>query len=180
MSAAKILVHVCCAPCFAAPCQDLGDKEMDVTVWWFNPNIHPFTEYQKRLQTLLDFTAEMQLPLILRDEYRLEEFLATVAHDPESRCEYCYRSRLEELVRTAKEHDFDSFSTSLLYSRYQKHDLIVSICQELSGRYGVPFYYDDWRRFWQRGIEISKAAQMYRQQYCGCIYSEKDRYLGKK
>ncbi|MBM4403520.1 MAG: epoxyqueuosine reductase QueH [Candidatus Cloacimonetes bacterium] len=180
MNAAKILVHTCCAPCFAAPYSGLADHGMDVTAWWFNPNIHPFTEYQKRLQALLDFTADMHLPLILRDEYRLDEFLMNVAPDPASRCEYCYRCRLEELVRAAKEQGFDCFSTTLLYSKYQLHNLIVSICRELSERYEVVFYYDDWRRFWQRGIELSKAAGMYRQQYCGCIYSEKDRYLGKK
>ncbi len=180
MNAAKTLVHVCCAPCFAAPYQDLRDKGMDVTAWWFNPNIHPYTEYQKRLQSLLDFAAEKHLPLILSNEYELETFLRHIAPDPGSRCEYCYRLRLEELVRTAREQGFDYFSTTLLYSKNQNHDRIVAISCELSERYGIAFYNDDWRRLWQRGIDLSKAAGMYRQQYCGCIYSEKDRYLVKK
>jgi len=180
MFAAKILVHICCAPCFVAPYQDLVAKGMEVTGWWFNPNIHPFTEYRKRLQSLQDFATVQSMPLIMRDEYNLDEFLMNVATDPEARCEYCYRSRLEALVKTAQDNGFDYFSTTLLYSKYQRHELIVAICKELSKRHNVPFYYDDWRQFWQRGIEISKAAGMYRQQYCGCIFSERDRYLGKK
>ena len=180
MFAARILVHTCCAPCFVAPYQDLVAKGMDVTGWWFNPNIHPFTEYQKRLQSLRDFATEQGMPLILRVEYRLDEFMMKVAADPTERCEYCYRSRLEGLVKTALSEGFNYFSTTLLYSKYQRHELIVCICRELSEQYGVPFYYDDWRRFWQSGIELSKAAGMYRQKYCGCIYSERDRYLGKQ
>ena len=114
--------------------------------------------------------------MIYRDEYLLEEFLRNVAPSPEKRCQYCYTVRLEAAAREAKKEPFDAFSTTLLYSIYQKHDLIKEIGERVAGEVGIPFYYEDFRPGWRKGVEVSKALGLYRQQYCGCIYSEKERF----
>jgi len=149
---------------------------MQISAFWFNPNIHPLLEYQKRRNTLRDFAVKENIPLIEKDLYGLEPFLqATLKNIPE-RCGYCYETRLEATAKTAAERGFDAFTTTLLYSKYQKHELIVDMALQMSARYGVEFYYQDWRSLWQQGIKLSKEAGMYRQPYCGCIFSEEERY----
>jgi predicted adenine nucleotide alpha hydrolase (AANH) superfamily ATPase len=172
----KILLHICCAPCSIYPLRELRANGAEVTGYFFNHNIHPYQEYRKRLDAVLQFSEQSSLPLICQDEYRLEEFLSAVASEPDSRCRYCYASRLEKAAQTAAEQGFPAFTSSLLYSRYQNHDTIRAIGEELANRYGVSFHYDDYRRGWQEGIRESKEMGLYRQQYCGCIYSEKERY----
>ena len=120
---------------------------------------------------------KLEMPLIIRDDYDVEGFLQHVAADSDNRCSYCYASRLRATAHTAAEGDFDAFTASLLYSRYQKHDEIKALGDEISKEFGVPFYYLDFRSGWQEGIRSSKELGLYRQQYCGCIYSEKERYL---
>jgi predicted adenine nucleotide alpha hydrolase (AANH) superfamily ATPase len=175
----KILVHICCAPCAVYPVSGLRFTGIDVTGFFFNHNIHPYLEYRKRLDTVLEYAQKESLEIIVLNEYRLEEFLAAIAERPDDRCRYCYSSRLEKVASAAAEGGFDAFTSSLLYSRYQRHDEIRSLAEEAGKRYGVPFYYDDYRRGWQEGIRMSKEMGMYRQQYCGCIYSEKERYAPK-
>jgi len=179
MSAPKLLMHTCCAPCLIAPYNKLKETGMQITGFWFNLNIHPYTEYRKRLETLQDFAAKENMPLIVRDQYGIDEFITGIDGNIDGRCEFCYRHRLDAVAKTAAEEGFEAFSSTLLYSRYQKHVLIKDIAHEMAQRYGVDFYYEDFRSLWQKGIELSKAAGMYRQQYCGCIFSERDRYLGK-
>ncbi|RLC50246.1 MAG: hypothetical protein DRI23_07485 [Candidatus Cloacimonadota bacterium] len=176
----KLLVHVCCAPCFAAPSQHLKEKGFDLHAFWFNPNIHPYQEYKKRLQTAQQFCEDENIPLILKDDYNLDDFLRKAAFRENDRCRMCYYDRLKYTAIIAKKGNFDFFTTTLLYSKFQKHDLIREIGESLAKEYGVEFYYEDFRRFWKEGIKLSKEREMYRQQYCGCIYSERDRYLGAK
>ena len=147
--------------------------------YFFNPNIHPYQEYRRRMDTLRLYSEKRGLQVRYRDDYRLEEFLRNVAPQPEDRCRYCYRVRLEATAREAKANRFDGFSTTLLYSVYQKHQLIKETGEEISREAGILFYYEDFRPGWRKGIEISKAMELYRQQYCGCIYSEKERYLAQ-
>jgi predicted adenine nucleotide alpha hydrolase (AANH) superfamily ATPase len=173
----KILLHICCAPCSVYPVQELRRGGMSVTGFFYNHNIHPFQEYRMRLETVRKYAELAGLEVIFRDEYRLEEFLANVASDPEKRCLYCYSSRLEIAAATAVNLGFEAFSTTLLYSRYQKHDLIREIGENIAGKYGIRFHYDDFRRGWREGITLSRKMELYRQKYCGCIYSEKERYL---
>ncbi|MBT0654766.1 epoxyqueuosine reductase QueH [Geomobilimonas luticola] len=175
----KILLHICCAPCAIYPLKELRSQGMEVTGFFFNHNIHPYQEYRRRLDTVRDYAAKVDLDMIYRDEYRLEEFLDAVAANPDQRCLYCYASRLEATARAAAENGFPGFTSSLLYSRYQKHDTIRELGASIGGRYGVRFHYDDYRQGWQEGIRISKEVGLYRQQYCGCIYSEKERYAPK-
>ncbi len=172
----KILFHICCAPCAIYPVKEMRSSGMTVTGYFFNHNIHPFLEYRKRLETVQDYAAKIDLDVIYRDEYRLEDFLEAVADSPNERCLYCYSSRLEAAAVAAANGGFDAYSSSLLYSRFQKHELIRELGEQISARYGIPFHYSDYRLGWKEGIDISKKMGLYRQQYCGCIYSEKDRY----
>lgn len=150
---------------------------MQVSVLWHNPNIHPVAEYRLRLQALKDFAEREGFPLIVKDVYGLRDFVRAVAGDLDSRCEHCYRVRLETAAKTAAEEGFEAFSTTLLYSRYQKHELIREIARQMADKYGTSFYYRDWRELWDEGKRLSLEAGMYRQKYCGCVFSEEERYL---
>ena len=176
----RVLLHICCANCAIYPLERMKEKGDDVTGYFFNPNIHPYQEYQKRLEALKQYSERFGLKVIYRDEYLLEEFLRSVSHRVKERCQYCYSVRLEATAREAKENAFDAFSTTLLQSTHQNHDLIRETGEHLAREIGIPFYYDDFRQGWRRGLEVSKAVGLYRQQYCGCIYSEKERFTNQK
>lgn len=149
---------------------------MDVTGYFYNPNIHPLTEFRKRLLTLENYAKITLLPLEIDKEYDLENFLKGALELGRDRCLFCYRIRLNRVFQKAVEDRADAVTTTLLYSKYQRHDVIREICQELSDSYKVRFLYRDFREGWKEGIEESKKIHMYRQQYCGCIFSERDRY----
>jgi predicted adenine nucleotide alpha hydrolase (AANH) superfamily ATPase len=149
---------------------------MDVHGFFYNPNIHPYQEYQRRLLTLQEYAPTVSLPLQVNERYDMEEFLRLVVFREAERCRFCYGIRLQAAAIAAKQGKFDAFTATLLYSRYQKHDLIREIGEQIGQEVGVPFYYDDFRPGWQEGISGSKRLGLYRQQYCGCIYSEKERF----
>jgi predicted adenine nucleotide alpha hydrolase (AANH) superfamily ATPase len=175
----KILIHTCCANCLIYPYEVLKKNGFGVHSYFYN-HIHPFTEFKKRLDSLIVYSKMNNINLIVREEYDLIKFIQTVVYREENRCECCYYSRLEATAKLAAKSNFDSFTTTLLYSKHQKHEMIKEICANLSKKYGIEFYYYDFREGWKYGIEKSKDLGLYRQQYCGCIYSEKERYLGKK
>jgi len=175
----KILLHICCAPCAIHPLETLRASGFRVTGFLFNHNIHPYQEYRRRLETVESYASLVGMELIRRDEYRMEEFLAAVASDPAGRCRYCYASRLERTACEAAELGYDAFTSSLLYSRYQRHEQIREEGERAGNRYGVRFHYEDFRPGWKHGIDVSRELGLYRQQYCGCIYSEKERYAPK-
>lgn|SRR5690554_3323715 len=171
----KLLIHACCAPCFIAPYHHLKE-EHEITAFWFNHNIHPYTEYQKRLATLRDFVTKNNISYIEKDEYDLDRFIQNAVFRESKRCISCYYERLKYTAIVAKKGKFDAFTSTLLYSKYQDHQLMIEIAESLAKEYDVKFFYQDFREYWKEGIELSKAEGMYRQQYCGCIYSERDRY----
>ena len=175
----KILLHICCANCAIYPLERMKEKGNEAVGYFFNPNIHPYQEYQKRLDALKKYSESSGLKVIYRDEYLLEEFLKSVSSRVEERCQYCYSLRLEATAREAKDRAFDQFSTTLLQSTHQNHAKIKETGERIAQEVGIPFYYEDFRHGWKRGVEVSKAMGLYRQQYCGCIYSEKERFLGK-
>ncbi|BCR04183.1 hypothetical protein DESUT3_12520 [Desulfuromonas versatilis] len=175
----NVLLHLCCANCAIFPVKVLREQNHAVTGYFFNHNIHPFLEFQRRLETVREYATRVELEVLYNEEYLLEEFLGEVALNPALRCDYCYRSRMEATARMAAEKGFEAFSTSLLYSRYQQHERIREFGEELAEKYGLVFVYDDFRRGWREGIDASKAMGLYRQQYCGCIFSEKERYCPK-
>lgn len=172
----EILLHICCAPCTIYPYFHLQEEGIEPRGFFYNPNIHPFQEYRKRFDAVKDFSGRVGLEVSYRDEYDLDLFLALIVKQGMHRCEQCYRMRLSAAAAAAKALGLKAFTTTLLYSKYQKHDLIAGIGREVAGHSGIEFYYDDFRRGWREGVVESKAMGLYRQQYCGCIYSELERY----
>ncbi len=175
----KVLFHICCAPCALYPYYRLREEGIEPTGFFYNPNIHPYTEYKKRLDTVKEFSLRAGLDVLYREGYDLDEFLSRIVGTGALRCERCYRMRLEAVAAAAREKGFGAFTTSLLYSKYQKHDIIKGIAKEMAASCGIEFYYEDFRQGWREGIVESKAMGLYRQQYCGCIYSERERYQTK-
>jgi predicted adenine nucleotide alpha hydrolase (AANH) superfamily ATPase len=173
----KILLHICCAPCAIFPIQSLRADGFDLRGFFYRHNIHPYTECLKRQQALEVYAKDMDVAVIYQKSYDIERFLRTMAFRETERCRYCYYERLASTARLAKRGKFDCFSTTLLYSKFQKHDLIRSIGDTVSREMGIPFYYQDFREGWKTGVEKSKHLGMYRQQYCGCLFSEKERYF---
>jgi len=172
----NILLHTCCGPCALYPLRTLRSAGHDVTGFFHNPNIHPYQEYVLRRDAVVQMAELESMPLIMHDDYDLEGFLSNVAAAPDQRCTYCYASRLRATARVAAEGGFDAFSAALLYSRFQRHDEIRELGEQAGREFGIAFHYVDFRPGWQEGIRLSRELGLYRQQYCGCIYSEKDRY----
>ena len=176
----KMLLHVCCGPCSIYPVKYLRDQEFDLYGYFYNPNIHPYTEFRQRLETLEDYAKDINLQLTIEREYQLEKYLRGVVFKETDRCGICYQMRLEQAAIRAKEEKMDYFTTTLLVSPYQRHDTIRDIGTSLGEKYGVPFYYADFREGYKEATAISRELGMYRQKYCGCIFSERDRYSRKK
>jgi epoxyqueuosine reductase len=172
----KLLLHTCCGPCLLYPLDQLHAKGYDVTAYFYNPNIHPYREFRRRLDTLADLGQSENIQIIIERDYDLDVYFKNVVNNEDNRCKICYELRLRQTLQYACEHGFDSFSTTLLYSRYQKHGLIVDMCKTLAQQFGVTFIYRDFREGWQIGIDKAIEKNLYRQPYCGCIYSEQERY----
>ena len=175
----KLLLHACCGPCACYPTEKLSGDGVDFSILYFNPNIHPYREFKQRLSTLREFCEKKEYDLIIDKSYPLEETVRGMLREYETgsvRCAYCYRVRLRYAACFAKEHGYDAFSTTLLVSPYQKHELIKREAEAAAVEFAIPFYYEDWRTGYQRGVDISLELGWYRQQYCGCVFSERDRY----
>lgn len=176
----KTLLHICCAPCSVACIASLRAEGIEPTGYWYNPNIHPVTEYRLRRDTLKDFAKEIHMELEINDTYGLRFFTAAVIGDLNNRCDYCYTTRMEETARFAARQGFDSFTTTLLISPYQKHDRIIAAAEAAAKQYGVSFLYRDFRPLFKQGQEEARARGFYMQKYCGCIFSEEERYRAKQ
>lgn len=171
------LLHICCAPC-ANQCVDvLRTDGYQVTGLWYNPNIHPFTEYRARRDCLRAYAQAVELPLLERNDYALRPFIREVASDIAGRCVKCYEIRLYEAARQAKEGGFDSFTSSLFISPYQNHELMREVAQRAAVGYGVTFLYRDFRPWFRNGQTFAREQGFYMQKYCGCVFSEEERYL---
>jgi predicted adenine nucleotide alpha hydrolase (AANH) superfamily ATPase len=175
----KVLLHACCGPCSCYPVPRLRKEGLDVHGYFFNPNIHPYTEYLRRLETMKQYAEMVYLPVIY-DDYPFEDYFRKVVYREGERCHNCYAMRLQRTAATARRLGFDAFTTTLLYSKFQKHDAIREIAGKLAGEYNIDFYYLDLREGWKEGIKISREMELFRQQYCGCVYSEWERYKGGK
>jgi len=225
----KLLLHSCCAPCSIQCAGALAEEGIRPELYWYNPNIHPFTEYRSRLDSLRSFAEARELSLVVEDDYGLRSFVSTVENDiyigfsnntsrflsqssrrhegrrkirklrsslcasvrfvrekwgrklahmtpVARRCAFCYRLRLEKTAALAVEKGCDAFSTTLLISPHQNHELIREIGESLATRYGVSFLYRDFRPRFRQGQNQAREAGYYMQKYCGCIYSEEERY----
>ncbi|MBR3415012.1 epoxyqueuosine reductase QueH [Candidatus Saccharibacteria bacterium] len=180
----KLLLHTCCAPCSVYPIKTLRAEGIEPTLFWYNPNIHPFMEYKTRRDCLRNYAEKIGVRLELDDSYGLDEFVCNVnagVGNLERRCEeYCYPLRLRRAFDFAVSNGYDAISTTLLYSIYQKHDLIVEIMAALARDYGLEFVYRDFREGWSVGQKEARKAGLYMQKYCGCVYSEEESFVGRK
>ena len=173
----KVLMHTCCAPCSVYCIDSLRSENLEPTLFWYNPNIHPYIEYKTRRDCLKDYSASVEAKLIIKEEYGLDEFCQAVSGDISNRCvSYCYPKRLGETVRYAMENGYDAFTTTLLVSPYQKHDAIKKVCEKLATESGLEFIYRDFRVGFREGQTKARELGLYMQKYCGCIFSEEDRY----
>lgn len=162
-------------------CIDTLRKEgIEPVSFWYNPNIHPFREYQKRKRTLIDYTNETDVRLIIINEYGLREFIDRIYPDYDDRCAKCYEMRLFKTAEYAKENGFDAFTSTLFISPYQKHSLMKDIAEEAGEKYKVKFLYRDFRESFEEGQEKAKSLGLYRQGFCGCIFSEEESYSKKR
>jgi predicted adenine nucleotide alpha hydrolase (AANH) superfamily ATPase/N-acetylglutamate synthase-like GNAT family acetyltransferase len=173
----KLLLHACCAPCSVYCVDTLRKEGIEPTMYWFNPNIHPFKEYVARRDCFKDFCEKQNLKCIIEDNYGLDEFCKNVSNDINARCvNYCYPIRMRRVFEFAKENGYDTVSTTLLYSIYQKHDYIKKLCEDLSKEFGIDFLYRDFRVGFEEGHQKAYEMGLYLQKYCGCVFSEEDRY----
>lgn len=176
----QTLLHICCAPCAVRCIETLREEGIEPVGYWYNPNIHPYTEYRARKETLIAHAEQVGLKVQINNAYALRPFLRAVYPDFAHRCETCYRLRMEETARFAAEHGFDSFSTTLLISPYQNHELIKAVAEQAAQQYGVRFLYRDFRPYFKEGQEKAREREFYMQKYCGCIFSEEERYRKQK
>ncbi|MEW5921963.1 MAG: epoxyqueuosine reductase QueH [Bacillota bacterium] len=171
-----LLLHICCAPCSIFSWEYFSGLGYSPRGYFFNPNIHPYREFVRRMETLRDFGRRENRPVIFNEDYLLEDFLSMAIDHESNRCHNCYRMRLLETARKAREAGIGHFSTTLLISPYQKHVLLKSVGEEAAQRHGVNFVYADLRSGFRESMEQARKKEIYRQGYCGCIFSEKERY----
>jgi len=176
----KILLHACCAPCANQPIRALQEEGHELTVFWYNPNIHPFTEYRARRNCLREYLASIGVGLLERNDYGLRPFVRAVAENIAGRCVRCYEMRLFETARQAAEGGFDGFTSSLFISPYQNHELMMEVARRAAEEYGVEFVYRDFRPLFREGQTFAREQGFYIQKYCGCIFSEEERYIKSK
>ena len=170
-------MHTCCAPCSVYCIEKLREEGIEPTVYWYNPNIHPYTEYVARRACLKEYTNRINVKAIFDDEYGLDGFCKNVVDNLNARCvNYCYPVRLRKTFEYAKANGYDTVTTTLLYSIYQKHDFIKKLMEDLSKEFDIDFLYIDFRKGFWIGHEKAIEQGLYMQKYCGCIFSEEDRY----
>lgn len=147
-----------------------------MTAFWYNPNIHPFTEHRHRLESMRTLAQVMDLPLLVADGYdMLDYFRAVVGHEGE-RCGECFRMRLDRTATVARENGFALFTTTLLISPYQKHELLRRTGEAVARKRRIEFYYEDFRTGFRDSQRLSRELDLYHQKYCGCVYSEWERF----
>jgi predicted adenine nucleotide alpha hydrolase (AANH) superfamily ATPase/N-acetylglutamate synthase-like GNAT family acetyltransferase len=176
----KLLMHTCCAPCSVYCIDELRLMGIEPTLYWYNPNIHPYTEYVARRDCVKEYAKRVGVDVIFNDEYGLDEFCKNVANNLNARCvNYCYPVRLRKTFEYAKANGYDTVTTTLLYSIYQKHDFIKKLMEDLSKEFDIDFLYIDFRKGFWKGHDKAIEQGLYMQKYCGCIFSEEMRYYNR-
>ena len=163
-----VLLHCCCAPCSVSCVDPLRAEGIEPTAFWYNPNIHPWKEYQARRDCLLEYAPTIGMEVRVREDYGLREFVCHVAGD--------IGHRIEGAAKYAAENGFPAFTSTLLASLYQDHDGIVRAAERYARQYGVEFLYRDFRPGFREGNRRARELGLYMQRYCGCVFSEQDRY----
>lgn len=174
----KLLLHVCCAPCLLGCIDRL--KGYDVTLYFYNPNIHPSGEYLQRLFYVRKVAARYKLPLVIGN-YEFDDFFKrTKGMEQEKengeRCSTCYDLRLRNVAKVAKEKRFDLFSTTLSVSPHKDYNAIRTVCRRLENDFGSRFLAEDFSKNegFKKSVELCKELGVYRQNYCGCLFSLND------
>jgi len=172
----NILLHICCAPCSIYPVEKLREDKHVIAGFFYNPNIHPYPEYLKRKDAVQMYSKSAKLSVIYSD-YDLEDYFQHVIYNEETvnRCPVCWWIRMKKCAKIAKENGFDTFTTTLLGSPYQDHDVLKSICDDIAKSADIKFYYDDFRVGFRKAQSAAKSKGIYRQNYCGCLFSEKEK-----
>ncbi len=189
----KILLHICCSNCTLYAFKILKSEGHDFSGFWFNPNIYPYEEYILRLDSLKKLSDLWHINMFYIEAYKPENFFKMfksphphftkwgqggIPPSPE-RCRSCYLLRLKKTAAYAQQQGFDAFSTTLLISPYQDFEQIVSTGKELAEKYHILFYLKDFRPYFRDSMTLSKELGLYRQKYCGCIFSREERYRKK-
>ncbi len=179
-----ILLHTCCGPCLAGsyPLLEPTAGAGNTAVFWENPNIHPFVEYRQRQTSFVKMAGIFGLEIIAgHEEYGLAGFLHELdgEYGP-GRCAVCYRLRLEAAARAAARLAFEAFTTTLLISPYQNHELLIATGKAAAEKVGIRFHYTDFRPGFRQSHETARQHDLYRQKYCGCIFSEHERFSNDK
>jgi predicted adenine nucleotide alpha hydrolase (AANH) superfamily ATPase len=172
----KILLHCCCGPCATYTVNRLREEGFEVTTFWYNPNIHPFTEHRSRLEAMNTLARTLELPLIVAEGYDIIDYFRVVTGHEGERCGDCFQLRLSKTADVAQEKGFSAFTTTLLISPYQKHELLRAVGEAEAEEHGVEFYYEDFRAGFRESHQLSRELNLYHQKYCGCVYSEWERY----
>ena len=175
-----VLVHCCCAHCSAYTIEYWQKQGYRASGLWYNPNIHPYKEHQQRLEALRTLAKWLVFPLVEIDGYDVIQYFRQVSGNEAERCRYCFNIRLQKTAETALEQGFAAFTSSLLISPHQKHEILAEIGRDIAEKAGIEFLYADLRKRYSNSRHITKPLDLYRQQYCGCLYSEWERYAGVK
>lgn len=176
----RLLMHACCAPCSIMCVKTLRDEGIEPVGFWDNPNIHPYTEYSSRRNTLVDYFKSIDVELVMNGDYGLRPFVQAVCADIDGRCENCYEMRMDATAAYAAANGFTHFTSTLFISPYQNHELLRQKAEEAAARHGVEFLYRDFRPTFGEGQDKARELGLYMQKYCGCVFSEEDRYRKRK
>jgi predicted adenine nucleotide alpha hydrolase (AANH) superfamily ATPase len=195
----NILLHICCSNCATYPVRLIRQDNHNLAGFWFNPNIQPFDEYRSRFDSAQDLAGRWHFDLFGDEEYTPGEYFRMFNIDesgdldgdvydvgrrqkPErpDRCRRCYELRLEKTAREASVRGFEAFSTTLLISPYQDYDQIMTTGREVAGRYDLIFFQRDFRPCFRDAGKLAAELGLYRQKYCGCMFSRDERDRNKK
>lgn len=178
-SNSDLLIHACCAHCLSYTYEHWKEKGYSPFALFFNPNIHPYREYKKRLGAVREYCQRKKISLEVIDEYPLADFLSGQL-ETKQRCDYCYRERLSRCAQWARENGIASYTTTLLISPYQKLERIKIIGEDEGEKNGIDFLFEDLTPHFAKAHEIYNPTGLYSQNYCGCIFSEYERFSKKK
>ena len=202
----NILLHICCSNCSLYPVKLLRSRNHDFTGFWYNPNIHPYEEYQARLASLKKLSDLWRIDIGYFERYEPGEYFRALGiTDPDllshanlnslnsssgssecnippapDRCRSCYQLRLEKTAKEAKKGGFDAFTTTLFISPFQDFEQISETGSRLAEKYDVMFHIEDFRPYFRDAMNLAKEMGLYRQKYCGCIFSRKERLKAKE
>ncbi len=176
MSSPEVLIHACCAHCTAYTLEHWRGLGYKPTAYWYNPNIHPFSEHRRRLEAMRALAEKLDFPLMVAPGYDMAEYFRRVAGHEQERCSYCFRLRLGKTAETAFALGMAGFTSSLFISPHQQHEAARRAGEESAAACGTEFLYADIRKRYSQSRHITKPMELYRQQYCGCLFSEWERY----